>query len=77
MSTITTKDATLTFYGDWSASGPVLITQHSGPRIHVAPPRGPKSVSRIVWLVIAVAFLSTVNWAQVVDTRDVSTLIRR
>jgi hypothetical protein len=48
MSTITTKDATLTFYGDWSASGPVLITQHSGPRIHVAPPRGPKSVSRIV-----------------------------
>jgi hypothetical protein len=77
MSTITTKDATLTFYGDWSASGPVLITQHSGPRIHVAPPRSPKSVNRIAWLAIAVTVLSTVNWTQVADTRNVSTLIRR
>jgi hypothetical protein len=50
MSTITTKEATLTFFGEWGAGGPVLLTHHDGRQVRFGPPRHPMLLSALLRL---------------------------
>jgi hypothetical protein len=50
MSTITTKEATLTFVGEWGAGGPVLLTHHEGRQDRFARPRHPTLLSALLRL---------------------------